>query len=95
MEPGLSRKTRHRTGLRPLTCQADFHSWEGASIPSPSLLWPVNARSSLQVCAEKWNLLNSSRLHLSRPSAVALEVQRLNALDREKRIGKSILGKVW
>ncbi|KAB0406297.1 hypothetical protein E2I00_011465, partial [Balaenoptera physalus] len=49
--------------------------------------------SSGRVCVEKWNLLNSSRLHLPRPSAVALEVQRLNALDLEKRIGKSILGK--
>ncbi|XP_014448155.1 eukaryotic elongation factor 2 kinase [Tupaia chinensis] len=50
--------------------------------------------SSGRVCVEKWNLLNSSRLHLPRPSAVALEVQRLNALDLEKKIGKSILGKV-
>nr|XP_011745535.1 eukaryotic elongation factor 2 kinase [Macaca nemestrina] len=47
-----------------------------------------------RVCVEKWNLLNSSRLHLPRASAVALEVQRLNALDLEKKIGKSILGKV-
>lgn len=44
---------------------------------------------------ETWNLLNSSRLHLPRPSAVALEVQRLNALDLERKIGKSVLGKVW
>lgn len=43
---------------------------------------------------EKWNLLNPSRLHLPRPSAVALEVQRLSALDLEKKIGKSVLGKV-
>ncbi|KAM5328884.1 eukaryotic elongation factor 2 kinase isoform 2-T3 [Glossophaga mutica] len=50
--------------------------------------------SSGQVCVGKWNLLNSSGLHLPRPSAVALEVQRLNALDLEKKIGKSILGKV-
>uniref|UniRef100_A0A452SAP2 Eukaryotic elongation factor 2 kinase n=1 Tax=Ursus americanus TaxID=9643 RepID=A0A452SAP2_URSAM len=50
--------------------------------------------SSGRVCVEKWNLLNPSRLHLPRPSAVALEVQRLNALDLEKKIGKSILGKV-
>lgn len=50
--------------------------------------------SSGQVCVEKWNLFNSSCLHLPRPSAVALEVQRLNALDLEKKIGKSILGKV-
>ncbi|KAM5199291.1 eukaryotic elongation factor 2 kinase isoform 2-T3 [Hipposideros larvatus] len=50
--------------------------------------------SSGRVCVEKWNLFNSSRLHLPRPSAVALEMQRLNALDLEKKIGKSILGKV-
>ncbi|XP_025772435.1 eukaryotic elongation factor 2 kinase [Puma concolor] len=50
--------------------------------------------SSGRVCVDKWNLLNPSRLHLPRPSAVALEVQRLNALDLEKKIGKSILGKV-
>ncbi|XP_053515468.1 eukaryotic elongation factor 2 kinase isoform X3 [Artibeus jamaicensis] len=51
-------------------------------------------RSSRQVCVEKWNLLNSSHVHLPRPSAMALELQRLNALDLEKKIGKSILGKV-
>ncbi|KAG3259470.1 eukaryotic elongation factor 2 kinase [Ictidomys tridecemlineatus] len=50
--------------------------------------------SSGRVCVEKWNLLNPSRLHLPRPSAVALEVQRLNALDLERKIGKSVLGKV-
>ncbi|KAM6166871.1 eukaryotic elongation factor 2 kinase isoform 2-T2 [Erethizon dorsatum] len=50
--------------------------------------------SAGRVCVEKWNLLNPSRLHLPRPSAVALEVQRLNALDLEKKIGKSVLGKV-
>lgn len=49
---------------------------------------------SLQVCVEKWNLLNPARLHLPRPSTVALEVHRLNALDLGKRIGKSVLGKV-
>lgn len=47
-----------------------------------------------RVCVEKWNDLNSSRLHLPRPSAVALEMQRLSALGLEKRVGKSILGKV-
>lgn len=50
--------------------------------------------SSGRVCVEKWNLLNPSRLHLPRASAVALEVQRLNALDLERKIGKSVLGKV-
>ncbi|XP_070269796.1 eukaryotic elongation factor 2 kinase isoform X1 [Myotis yumanensis] len=47
-----------------------------------------------RVCVEKWNLLNPARLHLHRPSTVALEVRRLNALDLGKRIGKSVLGKV-
>ncbi|XP_049645466.1 eukaryotic elongation factor 2 kinase [Suncus etruscus] len=50
--------------------------------------------SSGRVCVEKWHLLNSSRLHQPRPSAVFLELQRLNALALEKKIGKSILGKV-
>ncbi|XP_036081571.1 eukaryotic elongation factor 2 kinase isoform X2 [Rousettus aegyptiacus] len=47
-----------------------------------------------RVCVEKWNDLNPSRLHLPRPSAMALEMQRLGALGLEKRVGKSILGKV-
>ncbi|XP_069860463.1 eukaryotic elongation factor 2 kinase isoform X2 [Dipodomys merriami] len=46
------------------------------------------------VCVETWNLLNPSRCHLPRPSAVALEIQRLNALELDKKIGKSVLGKV-
>ncbi|XP_005405140.1 PREDICTED: eukaryotic elongation factor 2 kinase isoform X2 [Chinchilla lanigera] len=50
--------------------------------------------SAGRVCVEKWNLLNPTRLHLPRPSAAALEVQRLNALELEKKIGKSVLGKV-
>lgn len=63
--------------------------------PLASLACKCLVLPSLQVCVEKWNLFNASRLHLPRPSAVALEVQRLNALDFEKKIGKSILGKVW
>lgn len=43
---------------------------------------------------EKWNLYNSSRVHIHRPSCVAQEIQRLNALELEKKIGKSVLGKV-
>lgn len=43
---------------------------------------------------EKWNDLNPSRLHLPRPSAAALEMQRLGALGPERRVGKSVLGKV-
>ncbi|XP_039588042.1 eukaryotic elongation factor 2 kinase isoform X1 [Passer montanus] len=50
--------------------------------------------SSARISVEKWNLYNSSRVHIHRPSCVAQEVQRLNALELEKKIGKSILGKV-
>lgn len=63
-------------------------SGDSSAVPSPGL--PL----SPQVCVDKWDLINASRLHLPRPSAVALEMQRLNALDLEKKIGKSILGKV-
>ncbi|XP_062999434.1 eukaryotic elongation factor 2 kinase isoform X2 [Elgaria multicarinata webbii] len=50
--------------------------------------------SSARVSVEKWNLYNAARVHIHRPSCVAVEVQRLNALELEKKIGKSILGKV-
>uniref|UniRef100_A0A669QHZ9 Eukaryotic elongation factor 2 kinase n=1 Tax=Phasianus colchicus TaxID=9054 RepID=A0A669QHZ9_PHACC len=50
--------------------------------------------SSARISVEKWNLYNSSRVHIHRPSCVAQEIQRLNALELEKKIGKSILGKV-
>uniref|UniRef100_A0A669QMF4 Eukaryotic elongation factor 2 kinase n=1 Tax=Phasianus colchicus TaxID=9054 RepID=A0A669QMF4_PHACC len=50
--------------------------------------------SIFQISVEKWNLYNSSRVHIHRPSCVAQEIQRLNALELEKKIGKSILGKV-
>uniref|UniRef100_A0A8C3MCE9 Eukaryotic elongation factor 2 kinase n=1 Tax=Geospiza parvula TaxID=87175 RepID=A0A8C3MCE9_GEOPR len=50
--------------------------------------------SSARVSVERWNLYNSSRVHIHRPSCVAQEIQRLNALELEKKIGKSVLGKV-
>lgn len=43
---------------------------------------------------EKWNQFHAARVHIHRPSCVAVEMQRLNALDLEKKIGKSNLGKV-
>ncbi|XP_028287501.1 eukaryotic elongation factor 2 kinase isoform X4 [Parambassis ranga] len=42
---------------------------------------------------EKWNFFHSSRAHIHRPSCVATEVERLNAL-LQKKIGQSVLGKV-
>uniref|UniRef100_A0A8B9F2N1 Eukaryotic elongation factor 2 kinase n=1 Tax=Amazona collaria TaxID=241587 RepID=A0A8B9F2N1_9PSIT len=50
--------------------------------------------SSARISVEKLNLYNSRRVHIHRPSCVAQEIQRLNALELEKKIGKSILGKV-
>lgn len=47
-----------------------------------------------KVTAEKWNQFHASRVHIHRSSAVSSEVQRLNDLVIEKKIGKSILGKV-
>ncbi|XP_072275037.1 eukaryotic elongation factor 2 kinase isoform X2 [Pyxicephalus adspersus] len=47
-----------------------------------------------KVTVEKWNQFHASRVNIHRPSCVAVEVQRLNALELEKKIGKSILGKV-
>uniref|UniRef100_UPI00398F85BE eukaryotic elongation factor 2 kinase isoform X2 n=1 Tax=Pristiophorus japonicus TaxID=55135 RepID=UPI00398F85BE len=43
---------------------------------------------------DKWNHYHTSRAHMHRPSCVAVEVERLNAIKQEKKIGKSILGKV-
>ncbi|XP_075312946.1 eukaryotic elongation factor 2 kinase isoform X4 [Odontesthes bonariensis] len=42
---------------------------------------------------EKWSFYHSSRAHVHRPSCVATEVERINAL-LQKKIGQSILGKV-
>ncbi|XP_069839888.1 eukaryotic elongation factor 2 kinase isoform X2 [Dendropsophus ebraccatus] len=47
-----------------------------------------------KVSVEKWNQFHASRVHIHRSSCVASEVQRLNDLALEKKIGKSILGKV-
>ncbi|XP_072523015.1 eukaryotic elongation factor 2 kinase isoform X2 [Salminus brasiliensis] len=43
---------------------------------------------------EKWSFFHSSRAHIHRPSCVAVEVERLNNLLLERKIGKSVLGKV-
>ncbi|XP_046710103.1 eukaryotic elongation factor 2 kinase isoform X5 [Silurus meridionalis] len=43
---------------------------------------------------EKWSFFHSSRAHVHRPSCVAVEVERLNTF-LERKIGKSILGKVY
>ncbi|XP_028845794.1 eukaryotic elongation factor 2 kinase isoform X3 [Denticeps clupeoides] len=47
-----------------------------------------------QLTEEKWSMFHTSRSNIHRPSCVAMEMERLNALMLEKKIGKSILGKV-
>ncbi|XP_056101819.1 eukaryotic elongation factor 2 kinase-like isoform X3 [Rhinichthys klamathensis goyatoka] len=47
-----------------------------------------------QLTEEKWSFYHSSRSHVHRSSCVAMEVQRLNTMLLERKIGKSILGKV-
>ncbi|KAM9463135.1 eukaryotic elongation factor 2 kinase isoform 3-T3 [Clarias gariepinus] len=49
---------------------------------------------SLTLTEEKWSFFHSSRAHVHRPSCVAVEVERLNSQFLERKIGKSILGKV-
>ncbi|XP_053550761.1 eukaryotic elongation factor 2 kinase isoform X2 [Bombina bombina] len=53
-----------------------------------------NSPRSKLVTVERWNQFHADRVHIHRSSCVAVEVQRLNALELEKKIGKSILGKV-
>uniref|UniRef100_A0A9J7X355 Eukaryotic elongation factor 2 kinase n=1 Tax=Cyprinus carpio carpio TaxID=630221 RepID=A0A9J7X355_CYPCA len=43
---------------------------------------------------EKWSFYHTSRSHIHRPSCVAMEVERLNTMLLERKICKSILGKV-
>ncbi|XP_051530146.1 eukaryotic elongation factor 2 kinase isoform X3 [Myxocyprinus asiaticus] len=47
-----------------------------------------------QLTEEKWSFYHSSRSHIHRSSCVTMEVERLNAMVHERKIGKSILGKV-
>ncbi|KAI1895970.1 hypothetical protein AGOR_G00089990 [Albula goreensis] len=50
--------------------------------------------SAGRLTEERWSFFHTSRQHFHRPSCVAVEVERLNALVLEQKICKSILGKV-
>uniref|UniRef100_A0A6Q2XQH3 Eukaryotic elongation factor 2 kinase n=1 Tax=Esox lucius TaxID=8010 RepID=A0A6Q2XQH3_ESOLU len=66
-------------------------------IPTDSVLhWPSLLCVHLfdQLTEDKWSVYHSSRSHVHRPSCVAVEMERLDTLMLERRIGKSILGKV-
>lgn len=99
MESCVSKETWQHKGSRlpRLASQAGVGTADGWWPPPALAPWPGTSPCpvlALQVCVEKWNDRNASRLHLPRPSAVALEMQRLSALGLERRVGKSILGKV-
>ncbi|XP_015215879.2 eukaryotic elongation factor 2 kinase isoform X5 [Lepisosteus oculatus] len=64
-------------------------SWLGSRRPYES-----DEDSIRRLTEEKWSFFHASRSHVHRPSCVAVEVERLNALQLEKKIGKSNLGKV-
>uniref|UniRef100_A0A4W5LIF3 Eukaryotic elongation factor 2 kinase n=1 Tax=Hucho hucho TaxID=62062 RepID=A0A4W5LIF3_9TELE len=49
---------------------------------------------SVLLTDEKWSVYHSSRSHVHRPSCVAVEMERLESMILERKIGKSILGKV-
>nr|XP_046210461.1 eukaryotic elongation factor 2 kinase-like isoform X2 [Oncorhynchus gorbuscha] len=49
---------------------------------------------SVLLTDEKWSVYHTSRSHVHRPSCVAVEVERLDSMILERKIGKSILGKV-
>ncbi|KAL0984000.1 hypothetical protein UPYG_G00135730 [Umbra pygmaea] len=55
---------------------------------------PVDNPTSQKLTEDKWKVYHSSRSHVHRPSCVAVEMERLNSLLLERKIGKSILGKV-
>uniref|UniRef100_A0A3B1IDM2 Eukaryotic elongation factor 2 kinase n=1 Tax=Astyanax mexicanus TaxID=7994 RepID=A0A3B1IDM2_ASTMX len=65
-----------------------------AVLNASKLSLTVNSPDSHTLTEEKWSFFHSSRAHIHRPSCVAVEVERLNNLMLERKIGKSVLGKV-
>ncbi|XP_029620689.1 eukaryotic elongation factor 2 kinase isoform X1 [Salmo trutta] len=77
------------------TDHADGRKVPSRSSPNPNLNCPaVNTPNSQPLTDDKWSVYHSSRSHVHRPSCVAVEMERLDSLILERKIGKSILGKV-
>ncbi|KAM8960094.1 eukaryotic elongation factor 2 kinase isoform 2-T2 [Pelodytes ibericus] len=87
---------RHHSNYNRRRLESESEDSFGKSkvVVNKAYLVPRNSPRSKLVSVEKWNQFHASRVHIHRSSCVAVEVQRLNALDLEKKIGKSILGKV-
>uniref|UniRef100_A0AAY4BKR8 Eukaryotic elongation factor 2 kinase n=1 Tax=Denticeps clupeoides TaxID=299321 RepID=A0AAY4BKR8_9TELE len=75
----------------PLTLSTSMGKSPGRPLMHSSFLLVLTC---LQLTEEKWSMFHTSRSNIHRPSCVAMEMERLNALMLEKKIGKSILGKV-
>uniref|UniRef100_A0A8C1VR99 Eukaryotic elongation factor 2 kinase n=1 Tax=Cyprinus carpio TaxID=7962 RepID=A0A8C1VR99_CYPCA len=65
---------------------------EGDSVEHQSQVQIISWLDNLT--EEKWSFYHTSRSHIHRPSCVAMEVERLNTMLLERKICKSILGKV-
>ncbi|KAG9333667.1 hypothetical protein JZ751_010737 [Albula glossodonta] len=61
---------------------------------TPKTPMSANGTPNQPLTEERWSFFHTSRQHFHRPSCVAVEVERLNALVLERKICKSILGKV-
>ncbi|XP_010893793.1 eukaryotic elongation factor 2 kinase isoform X2 [Esox lucius] len=93
----------HADGARPQRYNRHYSESDEDSVrrrkvhgrPNPNLNYPhVYTPSNPQLTEDKWSVYHSSRSHVHRPSCVAVEMERLDTLMLERRIGKSILGKV-
>ncbi|XP_063286436.1 eukaryotic elongation factor 2 kinase isoform X2 [Pelobates fuscus] len=84
----------HNCGRRRLESESEDGFGKSRGVVNKAYLISRNSPRSKLVTVEKWNQFHAARVHIHRPSCVAVEVQRLNALELEKKIGKSILGKV-
>uniref|UniRef100_A0A8C2ESI0 Eukaryotic elongation factor 2 kinase n=1 Tax=Cyprinus carpio TaxID=7962 RepID=A0A8C2ESI0_CYPCA len=74
-------------------CELSLHSQDSENGGDSG--YPSEKRSEGDsLTEEKWSFYHTSRSHIHRPSCVAMEVERLNTMLVERKICKSILGKV-
>ncbi|MGH0161893.1 UNVERIFIED_CONTAM: hypothetical protein FKN15_042038 [Acipenser sinensis] len=80
--------------IRRVNTKPSYNHHRTLSTPPLSPISPIYYMWRRGLTEEKWNVYHASRSHVHRPSCVAVEVERLNALVLEKKIGRSNLGKV-
>ncbi|XP_066546462.1 eukaryotic elongation factor 2 kinase isoform X2 [Amia ocellicauda] len=90
----------HRDRASSLSSRGPYESDEDSmrrrreTIATKPSFSPIGSPPIKPLTDEKWSFFHTSRSHIHRPSCVAVEVERLSNLQLEKKIGKSILGKV-